>query len=147
MSTQRYGDLMDQWCAATGMQPWPIDEIHHVEVDGVTVALVHDAQADPDTLHLYIDLGVFDSPDVVTHTLRQNMIVDPFGGGYFAQNPENGTMIYRQGLPLHRVNDGAELTQIIHQLTQVARRRMHEPHHAASSASRGAEFHQGHHGV
>ena len=124
MLGENYHRVIEEWCAATGMAVWPDQDDKHVEIDDAVVALVHGGNNDPDTLHILIDLGPYDFPDLQRSLLEMNVPLDSPEHGCFGLHPITGSVVYRAKLHLASDTDGYHLPHFISELIHNARARL-----------------------
>lgn len=124
MSAELYKAVIDQWCEATGMQPWPVDDDANIDIDGTTTGLLYDAQRSPRTLHVLSDLGAYEHPDMPRYLLELNAEIEPEHGGYFAIHPTSGHVVFRLEVALADLPDGGILPSLIHTALGLARGRL-----------------------
>lgn len=122
MDSEHYARVISEWCAATGMAAWRPDEDSHIEIDDTLVGLIPGGSAGPDTLHICIDLGRYDAPDLWPGLLEANV---PLEGepGCFGLHPLTQAVVYRTWRQLDARTDGARLPQEIASLIDAARRK------------------------
>lgn len=125
MNEQTYSRVISEWCEATGMQPWATDADMHINIENTTVGLLYDETVSPGALHVYIDLGHLDLPDLHRQLLEFNMSLDSPHGGCFALHPETGGLVYRAAIALSDDTDGSALPQHIADLIAAARAPLH----------------------
>ncbi len=121
MYGEHYTRVIQEWCAATGMAAWAGNDDKHVEIDDAVVALVPGGNDAPDTLHILIDLGHYDFPDLQRSLLEHNVPLNSPGYGCFGIHPVTGTVVYRVMLNLANDTDGYQLPHYISQLIQNTR--------------------------
>jgi hypothetical protein len=92
-----------------------------VEIDDAVVSLVPGGNNEPDCLHVLIDLGHYDFPDLQRSLLEHNVPLDSPGHGCFGIHPTTGSVVYRVMLHLGSDADGHFLPNHISQLIQNAR--------------------------
>lgn len=125
MNAQTYSRVINEWCEATGMQPWAPDADMHIDIENTTVGLLYDEHASPNALHVYIDLGHMELPDLHRQLLEFNMLLDSPHGGCFALHPHSGSLVYRAAIALSDDTNGAALPQHIAGLIATARAPLH----------------------
>ena len=125
MNARNYSRVISEWCEATGMKPWATDADMHIEIENTTVGLLYDETASPDALHVFIDLGRLELPDLHRQLLEFNMLLDSPHGGCFALHPQAGSLVYRAAIALSDATDGAALPQHIAELIVAARAPLH----------------------
>ena len=103
------------------MLAWSDHDDKHVEIDDAVVALVPGGDTEPDCLHVLIDLGHYDFPDLQRSLLEHNVPLDSPGHGCFGIHPTTGSVVYRVMLNLGSDTDGHFLPHHISQLIQNAR--------------------------
>jgi hypothetical protein len=117
MSEAGYKELIRELCETAGVgSGWErMAQTQHMEINGVTTAIVHDETTAPDTLGIYFDLGAAPEPDVAARLLEYNMAVktDPIGTGRFGLLPREGSVVYRIDVPWTSSLGGAELSSLI----------------------------------
>jgi len=113
MSVENYRRVIQEWCDATGMQPWEPESDMHVDINDTTVGLIYDAEIAPDTLHAMADLGSFNFAGIETNMLKLNMLINPETSCYFELHPESGNAVYRIDVPLTPETNGATLPEHI----------------------------------
>jgi hypothetical protein len=121
MRGENYTRVIREWCATTGMLAWGDSDDKHVEIDDAVVALVPGGNNEPDCLHVLIDLGHYDFPDLERSLLEHNVPLDSPGHGCFGIHPTTGSVVYRVMLNLESDTDGHFLPHHISQLIQNAR--------------------------
>ena len=124
MHRENYSRIIREWCAATGMQAWREDEDKHVEIEGVICGLIPGGTDEPDVMHVYIDLGPYDFPDLHQRLLERNVPLAPPDKGCFGLHPITGSVVYRTAFHLSTDSDGAQLPEKISTLIQLAREQM-----------------------
>ncbi|HSY28219.1 MAG TPA: CesT family type III secretion system chaperone [Burkholderiaceae bacterium] len=121
LTIETYRRVIQEWCDASGMSPWATDANMHVDINDTTIGLIYAADQAPDTLFVFVDLGVFEHPDLHRHMLELNMLIDPNKNGQFALHPESGGVVYRVDLPLTQELNGAAMPQQIAAMVDQAR--------------------------
>jgi hypothetical protein len=121
MRGENYTRVIQEWCATTGMLAWSDNDDKHVEIDDAVVAFIPSGDHEPDCLHVLIDLGHYDFPDLQRCLLEHNVSLDSPGHGCFGIHPTTGSVVYRVMLNLGRDTDGHFLPYHISQLIQNAR--------------------------
>ena len=122
MRSEHYERVIHEWCSATGMPPWGVEEDQHVEIDDTLVGLIPGGADDPDGLHIYIDLGRYDAPEIWPGLLEANVpLADD--SGCFGLHPLTQSVVYRTRRQLDSHTDGARLPQEIEALIRAARRK------------------------
>lgn len=121
MYGENYTRVIQEWCAATGMASWAGQDEKHVEIDDAVVALVPGGNDATDALHILIDLGYYDFPDLQRCLLEHNVSLDSPGNGCFGLHPVTGSVVYRVMLNLGNDTDGYLLPHHISQLIHSAR--------------------------
>ncbi len=124
MGNDHYQRLITEWCAATGMPVWPPNEDKHVEIDETLVGLIPGGADEPDALHIYIDLGRYEAPDMYPSLLEANLSPAPGEPGCFCLHPLTGSVVYRTSRKLDHSTDGALLPQQLQALIAGARHRL-----------------------
>src|SRR5262249_20204021 len=117
METQ-YERVIKEWCDETGMTPWALGDDMHVDIEGVTVGLIHDGSEVPETLHVYFDLGFMDYPHLHQKLLAANTVQRVEGNGYFGLHPDSGNVVYRVDVMLNDQTSGAELPAALQRYAQ-----------------------------
>ena len=128
-----YVQLVRAFCEEVGLQDWEeIAQARHVEVDGVTVGLLHDEEQAADVLSLCFDLGPVHDAGIFPRLLAYNATcpADDGGTGQFGILPESDTLTYRIDMPWRSPLTGAELALQVGKHVDTAR--------AALSACNGA---------
>ncbi|MGE0331367.1 MAG: CesT family type III secretion system chaperone [Ramlibacter sp.] len=125
MNAQTYSRVITEWCEATGMQPWAADADMHIDIESTTVGLLYDETVSPNALHIYIDLGHMELPDLHRRLLELNMSLDSPHSGCFALHPEAGSLVFRAAIELSDDTDGATLPQHIADMIAAARAPLH----------------------
>lgn len=120
MPAYLYERVIQSWCEATGMSPWPLDAQQHIELDGHTVGLLYDA-GQPLHLDVLFELGHVGGTDLAHELLELNARVDLPHGGCYALHPGAGTVVYRLRLALTEDLDGATLPLLLNEALQQAR--------------------------
>jgi hypothetical protein len=121
MRGENYTRVIQEWCATTGMLAWSDNDDKHVEIDDAVVAFIPSGDHEPDCLHVLIDLGHYDFPDLQRCLLEHNVSLDSPGHGCFGIHPTTGSVVYRVMLNLGRDTDGHFLPHHISLLIQNAR--------------------------
>jgi hypothetical protein len=121
MRGENYTRVIQEWCATTGMLAWSDNDDKHVEIDDAVVAFISSGDHEPDCLHVLIDLGHYDFPDLQRCLLEHNVSLDSPGHGCFGIHPTTGSVVYRVMLNLGRDTDGHFLPHHISLLIQNAR--------------------------
>lgn len=124
MNTLTYNRVISEWCEATGMQPWAPDADMHIDIEDTTIGLLYDEDVSPQTLHVYIDLGHLQLPNLHQQLLEFNMALDGPQAGCFALHPGTGSLVYRAPIPLSDETHGATLPQYIADLIAAVRARL-----------------------
>lgn len=124
MMSNHYPRVIQEWCAATGMQAWGERDDMHVEIDDTLIGLIHGGEDEPDDLHIYIDLGHLELPDLYRNLLEQNVQIESANHGCFAIHPVTNSIVYRTSLHLTADTNGATLPQALNQLIHSARMRL-----------------------
>jgi hypothetical protein len=110
MHSRIYERIIEEWCSATGMEPWPAEAEVTVTIEGTPVAIVYDGEHAPSSLNFFIDTGWACSPDEFGNLLARNIQLAP-GCGHFALHPDTGNVLYRTSLELAEGVDGASLPE------------------------------------
>ena len=113
MSRENFRNVIDGWCRATGMQPWPADVDMNVDIDGVTTGLIYDEERAPHVLHVLSDLGHYEAAGLHRKLLELNAEIEFEHGVYFALDASRGSVVLRMTVALAEDVDGAELPQKI----------------------------------
>ena len=121
MQGENYTRVIQEWCATTGLATWADHHDKHVEIDDAVVALMPGGNDAPDALHILIDLGHYDFPDLQRCLLEHNATLNSPGYGCFCFHPTTGTVVYRVMLNLANDADGYQLPHHISQLIHNAR--------------------------
>ena len=121
MSNEHFSRVIKEWCSVTGMQTWPEHEDMHVEIGDTLVGLIHGGQEAPDNLHIYIDLGHIELPEIHRTLLEQNILPQLSGSGCFCVHPLTNSIVFRTSLTLSEKTNGASLPQEINQLINFVR--------------------------
>lgn len=121
MNAKTYTRVIHEWCETTGMQPWAPDANMHIDMENTTIGLLYNETVSPGALHVYIDLGHKNLPDLHRQLLELNMALDSPYGGCFALHPETGSLVYRAAMALSDETDGSALPQHIADLIAAAR--------------------------
>lgn len=124
MMSDHYPRVIQEWCDATGMQAWPEHDDMHVEIDHTLVGLIHGGDSEPDALHIYIDLGHLELPELYRNLLEQNVQLENPQHGCFAVHPLTNSIVYRTSMQLSAATNGAHLPQELNQLIQLVRARL-----------------------
>jgi hypothetical protein len=124
MTSDHYPRVIQEWCAATGMQTWAERDDMHVEIDDTLVGLIHGGESEPDDLYIYIDLGHLELPELYRSLLEQNVQIEPANHGCFAIHPVTNSIVYRTSLHLTADTNGASLPQELNQLIHTVRSRL-----------------------
>ncbi len=124
MHREHYGRVIQEWCSVTGMTAWSEDEDKHIEIDGVVCGLLPGDEAEPDRMHLFIDLGQHDSAGLHRHLLEQNARLGEADHGCFGLHPVTGSIVYRTSFNLTLNTDGAQLPEKIRELIDSAQEHM-----------------------
>lgn len=123
-SKETYRRIIREWCEATNMQPWDINDRPHMEIGGVEMALIYEEEDSPDMLHAYMDLGARNYPELHKQLLRENLVIDPMGHGHFALHPESESVVYRFVLPLSDLSNGETLPDRLAAVAMSAQQRL-----------------------
>ena len=121
MRGENYTRVIQEWCSTTGMLAWADRNDKHVEIDDAVVALVPGGDNEPECLHVLIDLGHYDFPDLQRSLLEHNVPLDSPGHGCLGIHPTTGSVVYRVMLNLGSETNGHVLPHHISQLIQKAR--------------------------
>ena len=124
MRSDHYPKVIQEWCKATGMQPWGEREDVHVEIDDTLVGLIHGGENESDDLQIYIDLGHLELPELYRSLLEQNVQIESDKHGWFAIHPVTNSIVYRASLHLTADTNGATLPHELNQLIHSARTRL-----------------------
>ena len=109
-----YERIIGEWCEQTGMSPWGTGDNMHVDIENTTIGLIYEAEETPETLHVYVDLGAMEYPDLHQKLLTANAVGRPEGNGYFGLHPDAGTVVYRVDLALDERVSGRDLPGLLH---------------------------------
>lgn len=121
MTSEHYSRVIREWCEATGMQAWDERDDMHVEINDTLVGLIPGGDADPDTLHIYIDLGRYDAPEILPGLLAANVPLEADDPGCFGLHPLTQSVVYRTSKRLDANTNGARLPSALDALIQSAR--------------------------
>ena len=124
MHREHYGRVIREWCAATGMPAWSEDNDKHIEIDGIVCGLLPGDEDEPDRMHLFLDLGHYDSSGLHRHLLEQNTRLGAADHGCFGLHPVTGTVVYRTSFNLTLDTDGAQLPEKIRELIDAAQEQL-----------------------
>lgn len=124
MISDHYPRVIQEWCTATGMETWGARDDMHVEIDDTLVGLIHGGENEPDDLHIYIDLGHLELPELHRALLEQNAQIESEDHGCFALHPLTNSIVYRTSLHLTADTNGATLPQELNHLIHTVRTRL-----------------------
>ena len=124
MRSENYSRVIREWCAVTGMQAWAEYEDMHIFIGDTLVGLIHDSSETPELLHVYIDLGRWDSPDIHRKLLEENAPVEFSDLGCFGLHPATGSVIYRTNKLLSVESSGENLLKEIKTLINTVKNRL-----------------------
>lgn len=124
MSSENYSRVIREWCAVTGMQVWAEYEDMHISIGDTLVGLIHDSSETPELLHVYIDLGHWDRPDMYRKLLEDNAPVGFSDHGCFGLHPATGSIIYRATKLLSAETSGENLLEEIKTLINTVKNRL-----------------------
>ena len=124
MSSEHYSRVIQEWCDATGMQVWVEHNDMHVEIGDTLIGLIHGGTQAPDDLHVYIDLGHLELPELYRSLLEQNVLLQSEDQGCFGLHPVTNSIVYRTSVHLTADTNGATLPQKINQLIHLERARI-----------------------
>lgn len=121
MTSEHYPRVIREWCEATGMEAWDERDDMHVEINDTLVGLIPGGDEEPDTLHIYIDLGRYDAPELFPSLLAANVPLEGDDHGCFGLHPLTQSVVYRTSKQLGADTDGAALPSALDTLIQSAR--------------------------
>ena len=124
MSSENYSRVIHEWCTATGMQVWAAHEDMHISIGETLVGLIHNTSETPELLHVYIDLGHWERPDLYRKLLEENTPISSEDHGCFGLHPETGSVVYRSKKLLSDESNGTKLIEEIKQLIHVVKTRL-----------------------
>lgn len=124
MSNENYSRVIREWCAATGMQAWAEHEDMHISIGDTLVGLIHNHSETQELLHVYIDLGHWDRPDLYRILLEENTPISSDDHGCFGLHPVTGSIVYRSQKSLSSDSNGTNLLEEIKRLIHVAKIRL-----------------------
>lgn len=124
MSSENYSRIIREWCAVTGMQAWAEYEDMHIFFGDTLVGLIHDNSETPELLHVYIDLGRWDSPDIHRKLLEDNAPLGFPDFGCFGLHPATGSVIYRTRKLISAESTGENLLNDIKILISTVKNRL-----------------------
>ncbi len=124
MLNEHYPRVIQEWCSATGMQVWAEHDDMHVEIDDTLIGLIHGGENEPDDLHIYIDLGHLELPELYRVLLQENARIESEDHGCFAIHPLTNSIVYRTSMHLTAETNGATLPQELNQLVHTVRTRL-----------------------
>lgn len=124
MSSEHYSRVIQEWCTATGMPTWSEHEDMHVEIGDTLVGLIHTDTGASDALHVYIDLGHLELPELHRTLLEQNVAPQFSDQGCFGLHPLTSSIVYRTTIILTENTNGASLPQELNQLIDSIRERL-----------------------
>jgi hypothetical protein len=124
MTSEHYPRVIREWCEATGMEVW--DERHdmHVEINDTLVGLIPGGDDEPDSLHIYLDLGHHELPDLYASLLEANVAIDADDQGCFGLHPLTQSVVYRTKRRLQADTDGSQLPTALDALIRSTRSRL-----------------------
>ncbi len=121
MMSEHYPRVIREWCKATGMDAWDERDDVHLEINDTLVGLIHGGDDDPDTLHIYIDLGRYEVPELLPSLLAANVPVEGDDHGCFGLHPLTRSVVYRTSKHLSADTDGTVLPSALDALIRSAR--------------------------
>ena len=124
MSSENYSRVIREWCAATGMQAWAEHEDMHISIGDTLIGLIHNSSETPELLHVYIDLGHWDRPDLYRILLEENTPIGCDDHGCFGLHPVTGSIVYRSQKLLSAESNGTNLLEEIKHLIHVVKNRL-----------------------
>ena len=124
MISEHYHRVIREWCEATGMEAWDEREDMHVEINDTLVGLIPGGENEPDALHIYLDLGHHDLPDLYASLLEANVSIDADDQGCFGLHPLTQSVVYRTKRQLGSDTDGSQLPTALDALIRSARSRL-----------------------
>jgi hypothetical protein len=124
VSSENYSRVIREWCAATGMQAWAAHEDMHISIGETLVGLIHNNSETPELLHVYIDLGHWERPDLYRILLEENTPLNFDDHGCFGLHPITGSIVYRSQKLLSDEISGTNFLEEIKQLIHVAKTRL-----------------------
>jgi len=124
MTSQHYPRVIREWCDATGMAAWNERDDMHIEINDTLVGLIPGGEQDPDSLHIYFDLGRYDLPDLYASLLEANVPLDSDDQGCFGLHPLTRSVVYRTKQRLGPETDGSQLPNALDVLIQAARSKL-----------------------
>ncbi len=124
MSSENYSRVIREWCAATGMQTWAAHEDMHISIGETLVGLIHNNSETPELIHVYIDLGHWERPDLYRILLEENTPLNFDDHGCFGLHPVTGSIVYRSQKLLSDEISGANFLEEIKHLVHVAKIRL-----------------------
>jgi hypothetical protein len=124
MSHERYTQLVEELCAATGLPDsrWVL-ETRTIEVEGFTVMLEH-VSNDPGALYLQFDYGITTSGRTLTLfrlMLESNLLVYAQDQAQFGLNPDTGGSLLMVRVPMDDDIDGTWLAETLVHYTEHGR--------------------------
>ncbi len=126
MNSEHYPRVIQEWCAATGMQAWGAHDDMHVEIGDTLIGLIHGSEQDCDALQVYIDLGHLELPELHRNLLEQNVMPESVDHGCFGLHPITSSIVYRTSLMLSADTNGATLPEELNALIQTVRARLEQ---------------------
>jgi hypothetical protein len=121
MRSEHYSRVIQEWCNATGMHAWSEHSDMHVEIEDTLVGLINGGEDNPDLIHIYIDLGHIEMPDLHRALLEQNITSELSNQGYFGVHPLTQSIVYRTSVHLTADTNGASLPKVLNQLIHTVR--------------------------
>ena len=121
MSSENYSRVIREWCAATGVQAWAKHEDMHISIGDTLVGLIPNSAETPDLLHVYIDLGHWERPDLYRILLEENTPICCHDHGCFGLHPVTGSIVDRSQKLLSAESNGTKLLEEIKHLIHSAK--------------------------
>lgn len=128
MTPTEYRNLIQDLCNEIDLHPWEqVADAQHLDIDGVTVGLIHDEAAAPDTISVHFDLGAPNGPRIVHGLMEYNAIrpASDVGAGHFAILPSDGNVVYRIDMQWNSSLNGIELASRIGRQLDAAQTALH----------------------
>jgi hypothetical protein len=117
-----FRDLVRSLCEHTGVDAWEtVLAEREIDIDGVTVGLIHDEDRSPHSLGLFFDLGDWTADADVMARLLDFNVEAAAGEGRMGRLASSRRIVYRVELPWTEPMDGVQLETHLRAHLDIAR--------------------------